>query len=274
MKKTIAFLLLLLSTLSVVAQKTVTFKVAYKPGTVYNQIMSQTAKNDVSYKASEEILGMLEAQGITNPTITETKTTTNSLITTGKLVGNEIPLSMKVSLNNGTDQKIIPDNTMIYGKVKQDGMPVFDSINAPGMDANLKDIFTKTLQATLSQILVPEKQVKVGETFTITLPLNIPVGPGMMTITDVATYKLLKVEGSKAFFDVSHTYTIDSDVNGQEIKGTGFGTGKTTHDLTNNYILHQDMVMSLNMGFDSNGITLVIKSNTDMSMDCTITAAK
>ncbi|MHA3789423.1 hypothetical protein ACX0HA_14525 [Flavobacterium hauense] len=274
MKKIVLFLLVSFSTLTVVAQKAVTFKVAYKPNKVYVQNISQNAKTEITYKASDDILEMLQAQGVTNPTVTENKSTTKCVVTTGKLTGTEIPLNMKVSLDSGTEQKIIPDNTMIYGKVKQDGMPVFDSIQAPGMDVAIKEIFMKTMQATVSQIVVPEKKVKVGETFTITLPLSIPIGAESMTINDVATYKLLKVEGVKAYFDVSHTYTINSEVSGQKIQGTGFGTGKTTHDLSNDFVLQQDLKMKLEMGFDTNGITMVIKSDSDLSLNCLISANK
>lgn len=274
MKKTVVFFLVSLSTLTAVAQKAVTFKVAYKPKMVYVQNMTQTAKNEISYVASEDILEMLKAQGIANPTITDNKTTTNSVVTTGKLAGAEIPVTMKVSVDMGTAQKVIPDGTMIYGKIKQTGMPVLDSIHAPGMDAAIKEIFQKSLQATMSQLIVPEKKVKVGETFVLTIPLEIPVGPAMMTLTDVATYKLTKVEGIKAFFDVNHVFTIDSEVDGQKIQGTGTGTGKTIHDLTNDFILQQDLVMNLEMAFDTNGITLNIKSSTDMSLNCIISASK
>ena len=274
MKKIAVFLFVLFITLSAAAQKTVTFKVAYKPNTVYTQNMTQTASNTISYKASEEILGMLEAQGVTNPTITENKTTSVSVTTTGKLTGTEIPLVTKMSLDAGTPEKIIPDNTMLFGRVKQDGLPVFDSIQAPGMNPQLKEIFIKTTQATLAQIIMPEQKVKVGQTFNLNIPLNIPVGPAMMNINDTAVYKLIKVEGTKAYFDVNHTYTIDTDVNGQPIKGSGTGTGKVVHDLANNYILKQDITMTMQMGFDTNGITMDIKSGTVITMDCTISAAK
>lgn len=274
MKKIAAFLLVSFITLSAAAQKTVTFKVAYKPNTVYTQNMAQTATNNISYKAPEDILGMLEAQGVKNPTITENKTKSVSVTTTGKLTGGEIPLTTKMSLDAGTAEKIIPDNTMLYGKVKQDGLPVFDSIRAPGMQKEIKDVFLKTVQATLAQIIIPEQKVKVGQTFTLNTPLSIPVGPAMMNINDAATYKLIKVEGTKAYFDVSHIYIIDTDVSGQPIKGSGSGTGKLVHDLANNYILNQDITMSMQMGFDTNGITMDIKSATTITMDCTITAAK
>ncbi len=274
MKKSALFIFVSLCALTAAAQKTVTFKVAFKPKTVYTQNMTQTATNNISYKASEEILGMLEAQGVTNPTITDNKTTSMSVTTTGKLTGTEIPLTTKMSLDAGTPEKIIPDNTMLYGRVKQDGLPVFDSIQAPGMNAQLKEIFIKTTQATLAQIIIPEHKVKVGQAFTVNTPLSIPVGPAMMNINDAATYKLIKVEGTKAHFDVNHAYTIDTDVNGQPIKGSGTGTGKLVHDLANNFILKQDATMTMQMGFDTNGITMDIKSNTTIAMDCTITAAK
>lgn len=274
MKKTLLFLLVSFSTLTAIAQQAVTFKVSYKPNTVYNQTMSQTAKNEVSYKASEEILEMLTAQGITNPTITENKTTTSYITTTGKLNNNQIPVSVKVSLNDGTDKKMIPDNTTIYGMIKQDGLPVFDSIHSPDMDANIKEIFLKSIQTTMSQIVVPERKVKVGETFTIDQPMSMPVGPAVMNINNTATYKLLKVEGRKAHFDVSNAYVINSEVSGQQIKGTGFGTGNLVYDLDHNFIVKQNMTMNMLMGFDTNGITLNIKFDSVMATDCTIAPVK
>ena len=254
--------------------QTITFKVNYKPSTVYTQSNLQTTKNEVSYKAPAEILEMLTAQGIENPTTTENKTNITGVMTTGKLAAAEMPITMKLSIDSGAEDKIIPDNTVIHGKVKQDGMPVFESIDAPGMDAATKDIFLKSMQATMAQVTIPERKVKVGETFVIDTPLSLPMGPATLKMSDKATYKLIKVEAKKAYFDVSHVYTIDSVVNDQEIKGTGTGTGKVVHDIENNFIVKQDVDMNMQMGFDTNGITLTIKANTVSALTCTIAPAK
>jgi hypothetical protein len=274
MKNLVLSLFVSLATFTAIAQQTVTFKMGYKPLTSYTQSNVQTTKNEVSYKGTDEILASLEAQGIQNPTVTENKTTINSVVTTGKLAGVEMPVTMKLSVDNGAGNKIVPDGTMVYGKAKQEGLPVFDSINAPGMEANIKDIFLKSMQASISQLAVPEKKVKVGETFTVNLPLSLPMGPATLKMDDAATYKLIKVEGRKAYFDVTHVYIINSEVNGEQLKGTGTGSGKIVHDLDNNYFLKQDMTMDMEMGFETNGITLTIKAKTTSALTCVIAPVK
>lgn len=265
--------LFVLGTLSATAQQSITFKTAYKPGMVYNQKSVQTAKVEVSYKADEELLAMLEAQGIKNPTITEEKTTTLSVATTGKPASGEIPVSMKVSVDTGKETKLIPDNTIIKGNIKANGMPEFTSVESD-MDPAMKEIFMKGLQASMSQIILPERKVKVGESFTANQPLSIPVGPAMMNINDTAVYKLVKVEGKKAYFDVSHTYSIDSEISGQQMKGNGFGTAKLVHDVDANFPIKQDLNMTMTMGFNMQGIDMSIKSDTVMSIECTVATAK
>lgn len=265
--------LFVLGTFSATAQQAITFKTVYKPGTVYNQKSVQKANVEVSYKADEEIIAMLEAQGIKNPTITEETTTTISEATTGKLNVGEIPVTVKVSVDNGKEVKIVPDNTIIKGSVNAKGIPEFTSVEGD-MDPTIKEIFMKGIQATMGQIITPEKKVKVGETFTVNQPLSIPIGPAMMNIDDAAVYKLVKIEGKKAFFDVSHTYTINSDIGGQQMKGTGFGTGKIIHDVDANFPVKQDLTMTMSMGFNMQGIDMNVKSTTVMNTDCTITAAK
>lgn len=273
MKRIVLSLFVSLGTLTAIAQ-TVAFKVNYKPLTTYNQTIVQNTKNEVSYKATDEILGLLEAQGIQNPTITDNKSTMTRLISTGKLTGAEMPFTIKMSVDTGAETKFIPDNTMIYGKVKSEGVPVLDSVQAPGMDAQIKDIFLKSVQASMTEFSIPEKKVKVGETFTIDVPLSLPMGPATLNMIDKATYKLIKVEARKAYFDVTHVYTIDTEINGQQMKGTGSGSGKVVHDLDNNYFLKQDIAMTMEMGFETNGINLNIKVATSSALTTVIAPVK
>lgn len=274
MNKVFLFFLILLSTATAVAQKVITFKSVYKPKMSYIQNIKQTSKTEVSYNGSAEMLQTLEQQGITNPTLTDNVTVINCTTTTGKLINDEVPFKMKVKFDSGTGANEIIDNTVVYGRAKQNGMPVFDSVQAPGMDAFLKDIYFKSLYSRISQYIIPERKVEVGESFTTTILSSIPTGAETLSVTDIATYKLVKVEGIKAFFDVNHTYTIDCEVSGKKIQGRGHGVEKTVHDYTNNFLLQQNLNMFLEIGFDNDGVAMLVKSNSDIVTDCIISVSK
>lgn len=273
MNKALSLLIVSFCTVTALAQ-TITFKTAYKPNTTYTQSMVSTVKNEVSYQGSPEILEMIKQQGVENPTITEAKSTMNSESKTGKLTGTEMPLVMKMSIDNGTPTKVIPDNTLIYGKVKQEGLPVLDSINNPKIDANVKDALLKSMKDAMAQLYVTERKVKVGESFTVDTPFSMPMGPATLNMKNKVTYKLIKVEARKAYFDVNHVYTIDTVTEGQNMKGSGTGTGKLVHDLDNNFSVKMDMNIVLSMGLEMEGVKLDIKSNNTTSFTTTISSSK
>jgi hypothetical protein len=273
MNKALSLLVVSFCTVTAWAQ-TITFKTGYKPNTTYTQSMVSMVKNEVSYQGAPDVLDMIKQQGIENPTITEAKSTMNSETKTGKLTGTEMPVIMKMSIDNGTPTKVIPDNTLIYGKVKQEGLPVLDSINNPKMDANIKSALLQSMRDAMAQLYVTERKVKVGESFTVDMPFSMPMGPATLNMKNKVTYKLIKVEARKAHFDVTHIYTIDTVAEGQNMKGSGTGTGKLVHDLDNNFSVKMDMNILLNMGLEMEGVKLEIKSNNTTSFTTSISAGK
>lgn len=261
MKKITTLLFVLGLAVNLNAQQTIDFRVEYKENTTYTQTTKANTEVETSYKGDKDMLDMLAAQGIENPTINKNNITTISATKAGKLKGAEIPLVSDITINMGEGMpSVLPGKTLLYGRVKKNEAPVYDSIQAPGMDPAMKEMFFNTMKSTSSQSFVAARKVKVGETFTVDVPLTIPAGPIELVMKNSTTYKLVKVEGKKAYFDVKYAITMDSEIEGTPMKATGDGTGTLIYDIENSFIINNDGIVNMTMDMDVMGMMLNIKS--------------
>lgn len=271
MKKITTLLFAAAATVTTYAQE-IEFKTQFRENSSYNQVMKKTMDMEMIYQGDQEMLDMLEAQGVKNPTVNTTTATTTSVIKTGKTKDNVTPISMSIKTDSDKIANLAPEGMQLYGTVKPNQAPVFDSINAPGMEENLKAIIFATMKSTLSQLYIPAKKVKVGESFTVDTPLKIPAGPIEIEFKTTTTYTLKKVEGKKAFFDLKFVVTLDDEIKGSTMKGSGTGTGNLVYDVTNNYITSMNSVTDMTMDMDMMGIML--KMTTKDSSSLTVTMGK
>ncbi len=263
MKKTALLFLLALSGLSVSAQQTVNFKIAYKPNTTYKQTTVQTNKTAVSYGEGME------------PMESDSKSTITSTIKTGKPANGEYSLISEMSFDKDSQEAAsLPAGVKLIGKVKNDGSVQIDSLVAPGMEQQMKDVLKQSMKANLTQMMVAEKKVKVGETFTQNTPTEMPMGPVTVLMDTKTTYKLTKVEGKKAFFDVAQTVTMTTKVEGQDLKGSGTGSGTMVYDIDNNFPLENNNSTTIQMNFEAQGMAMNLKVTTISNQTTAITANK
>lgn len=261
MKKITLLLFVAFQAINLQAQQSITFKIGYKPSTTYNQTTDQTTKNSISYGADME------------PMEQDASTKMNTIIKTGKLTNGIIPISMALSADKDSDAAAaIPEGATLYGIVKQDGTPQFDSINAPGMAAETKAVMMGTMKALASQNLVPSRTVKVGETFTIDTPVEMPMGPVTMHMNTKTTYKLIKVEGRKAHFDMAMVIDMKTNIQGQDMKGSGVGSGNLVYDMDNFYFLQQNLKSNMKMDMDAQGMKMTISITQDSKVNTVISA--
>ena len=194
MKKISTLLFILGLSVNLNAQQTIDFKIEYRENTTYAQNTKAITDLETSYKGDKDMLDMLAAQGIENPTIVKNQVTTISTTKAGKLKGAEIPLVTDLSMETGEGvPNILPKGSALYARVKKNEAPVYDSIHAPGMDAATKELIFKTMKNASAQAFVPPRKVKVGESFTIDTPLKIPAGPIELEMKNITTYKLVKL---------------------------------------------------------------------------------
>ena len=242
------------------------FKIQYNPETKYDQTLDQTSHLEMKYAGEADFMQTLKDKGVQNPTIVDNHSVIESVMKTGKLTNKTyFPLTIEFLKTTNSDNKTqIPDGTIIYGKGTLGNMPTLDSIVSKGLSEEFKKGLLQTMQATFSQINIPERKVKVGDVFDIDTPLSIPLANIQMDMTITTTYKLLSIKNNVADFDVSQVYTMKANTTKFPMNATGTGKGKLLYDVVNNFNLSYqiDMEMSANVKIEK--IELDIKSKMEM----------
>lgn len=236
-----------------------TFRIQVKPDTKYNATTVQTTKEKVSFSGSQEILQKLKNRGISNPLIKNIQSKTESVTKTGKLVnGKTFPVTMKFIKSTRNDgNEFIPDGTVLYGECPVNGMPSFDSIASGGLNENIKHQLIDLVQKTFDQLhSFPEKKLKVGESFSRTIPLIIPVVNMTIKMEMKSTYKLLSIKDRIGTFGITINYTITTNSTGYTISAKGSGNGKLLYDISENYYRQYQIKSNLEMNMDINNIKI------------------
>lgn len=267
MKKLFLFLLLISLHFCIAQNKNeFLFKIQYNPETKYDQTMDQTSHLEMKYAGDVDFMQKLKDKDVQNPTVIDNHSVIESVMKTGKLTNKTyFPLTIEFLKTTNSDNKTtIPDGTIIYGKGTLGNMPTLDSIVSKGLSEEFKKGLLQTMQATFSQINIPERKVKVGDVFDIDTPLSIPVANIQMDMTITTTYKLLSIKNNVADFDISQVYTLKTNTTQFPINATGTGKGKLLYDVVNNFNLKYqiDMEMSANVKIEK--IELDIKTKTGM----------
>jgi len=242
------------------------FKIGYAPEMVYQQIVEQSSDTELQYIASPEILEKLKSSGVENPTLAKNSTIMESVFKTGK-TGKDgfFPVTIEFLKSTNSENKIIiPDGTFIYGKASASTMPQLDSIVSKDLDASFKSTLLQTMQTMFSQIALPEKKLKVGESFVQETPLSIPVAGISFDMKISTTYKLISMTNQIANFDIIQKYILDVVVTeGQKynITADGGGTGKLIYDIPNHFSTGFKLDIGLNFDLKQDMFSLKVKSN-------------
>lgn len=266
MKKILLTLLLALPFLNYAqSDKVLDFKIAYAPEMSYHQIVEQSSETELHYIASPEILERLKNQGVANPTLGKTLTLMESVFKTGKPAKDGyFPVTIKFLKSTNSDNKtIIPDGTLIYGKASDSTMPTLDSIVSKDLDAEFKSTLLQTMQSMFSQIALPEKKLKIGESFIQETPLSIPIAGTAIDMKITTTYKLISMTNQIANFDIAQQYTMNLLISeGQyNVTADGAGNGKLIYDIPNHFSTSFKLDIGLNFDLKQDKFSLKVKSN-------------
>lgn len=246
MKKITTLAVAFVMAMSMNAQE-VNLKPEFKANTTYTQTETQTNKISITMEGSDE------------PMEQEAPSSLTRTIEVGKLANNELPFTITMKMDADQQGAEMLNGAKILGKVKG-GKLAFESVDAPNMPDQVKDMIKSMMEQAFLGTFFPAKKMKVGESFAVEIPMEIPVGPGVsMNMKDVATYKLKKVEGRKAIFDINHVITLQANVEGQDMKGSGTGSGEMVYDLDQNYPVTNNATVTMDMGFEAQGMQIAMK---------------
>jgi hypothetical protein len=254
MKKIFLYAILCLSFTQLKAQQGVVFKIKYLPNHNYQMAINVGMKLNATLTGDTSLINKLKAEGITQPVNADLKMAMNGNMKSGSLgADNTFPLNMDFKIAdlsvsaNGKQAPIPPSITekdiKVVAHVSQDGKFTIDS--AAGKKAN--DTTQKKMQKMMDifqkQIQFPDKPLKPGDSFTQSMPMNMPIGSGSnkdVKIDATVTYKLTSISDGKAYFDMVPNFSMDLKIKNTAISVTGTGTGKMVYSIKDNYPLSKD----------------------------------
>ncbi len=242
------------------AQTEIELNMSYAPETEYRMTTQQEMETKATYIAPKEFLDQLKQSGVENPTFTESQSTSKSICVTGKMAGKSMPISIEY-LDVAGEKSAVPSGTVVYGTVKIGEMPEFDSIYSTGMDEQMKELVLKSATSAMSQLEVPHKKLKIGESFKHSSPISIPLGNSRMDLEIVTTYKLISIDNGIAKLDITQVYEMKTKIEDMGMKATGTGTGHMTYDLAKNFFISSVL---------NNEMTMKMKIDKDISVDISI----
>lgn len=286
MKKQIHIIaLLLMISAGAKAQKEVLFKIRYMPDQHYAMLMKMTMNMDMNMSGDSATMKQIKASGQTFPMLMVMESTTNGDIKTGRLTsGNKIPYTMtlkaapaKMTMNGQTMDVPTPaTNETLFGNYTPDGKMSIDSIAGKKTDDLLKTTMSKLVENITANIQFPEKPMKIGDTFTQSIPMDMPMAGMAYKINCKAIYKLVSIANNKANFDMR--YDISSDVaagQGMAIKMAGDGDGNFIYDIPANYAT--SMLSNMNVKYSMTmpqAPTMKMDGKMTMKMDIQTTVSK
>ena len=223
------------------AQDSVSFNMHYLPMRKYEQIVAQQIQTTLSFSGGDSVLNILKEKGISNPIITNRATNGKAIVTTGEYdnATERMPIQLIFKeLKDGNGNTLVPNGAGFTGTVKQNRMPDVDSLILP----DKKDSITR---------------MAVGDEYTYTTPLTMPLGAFTIKANIIITYRLMTVTDSIANFNMLMKINFDFNMSGVTVKSAdGSGTGNLIYDRTNDYPLKETIDYNMKMAAEKNGVTI------------------
>ncbi len=272
MKKYLLFFVLVIS-ITAKGQNEVSFKVEFRPNKIYKTSMITTNRSEINFLADEETLAEITASGITLPMIVSGSTEMETTTTTGAATNeNSIPVRMvygevvnKRTMNGEETIQPNPITGLILEGSYQKGVKLkVDTLISETIDNNMRSAIRSMLENVQQQIEFPVDPLKVGDSFSQELPMEIPIA-GIKSIKIVigTNYTLISIKNGIAFFDIVQKVALNMAVEQVDISATGGGKGVSEFDIKNGMISKYEVAIDMNMGIVMEGITVEAKVKTN-----------
>ncbi len=250
-KKSIAILLLLsqFSCNTPKKQEGLILKVQYQPEKTYKISTIRGTETVITYSGEAIAMRKIKSMRIKNPTILKVKTKTDMELGTGKCVEKtDFPVTLTYKKTMSLDGKNkIPEGTEIQGKIIGEHQPVFNSVISGTLSFDQKAQLLQSVQNTFEQFEFPEKQLKIGDQFSIDRPGSIAMEGSVIETVVTSTYKLVGVKNGMAEFELSQNYQMTPKMIDNSFTGKGIGKGKLTYDIENCLIADYSLRTELEM---------------------------
>jgi len=176
-----------------------------------------------------------------------------------------------VSLNgqevqNGANPLV---NQQIYAKYDKNGTFSVDSISGKTVDDQSKGLITNMLQQLINSVKFPDKPIHIGETFTQVVPMQLPLKDMQMKVEVRVQYKLIKLEGDHAFFDIVQSAVFKFDIQKDQMYmvGNATGGGNMVYGINESYPLSYKSNLQFTYNLNRSPKQTVMKAVARMSTE-------
>ncbi|MFD2163138.1 hypothetical protein ACFSJU_12100 [Paradesertivirga mongoliensis] len=250
-----------------IAQKEILFQVKFKPNKTYVTDMVNNIRMEMDFDVDPAKKKEMEGTGMKLPMQMNMLQDMRLSTKTGAMQADKrIPMTMtydKVGITmtmNGNEMKQ-PDKfagMTIKAYATEGGKVSIDTIEG-NTDEATKAGIQKMVSDVLKAVEFPNKALKIGDTFTQEVPMEMPVSGTILNMLVNATYTLKEIKGTQALFD--YTQTVDMNMKMEKGNSSAKGSGKGTmvYDMPANYITDTTGDMSMNMSMNMG--EMVMKMN-------------
>ncbi len=280
MKKFALLLLLCYAALYAKAQNAVLFKIKYLPSHTYKMAMKMDMGMDMSVSADSATMAKMKASGTKQPMVMQMNSTNSAEIKTGPLTPKRTfalkmttkPEVTKVTMNGAAlpmSQQSLTAQTY-EGECDADGKFHINSSTGGAANEQVKAALIAMINKLQGDIKFPEKPMKVGESFTMEAPMNVPVSGLNLDMVVKTIYTLTAIKENLAYFNMGMFMNIDINTQKDGVpinaKGQGSGTGKFVYSMKNNFATNMtsDMTMDLNMGVKDQKMDMKMRMKSDI----------
>jgi hypothetical protein len=283
MKKIFLITLLCLSLVKLKAQEGIVFKMQYMPNRTYKSTIGIAVKVNAEVTGSQSVIDKLKSQGISSPVEGNLAAGITGEMKTGSMgVDNAVPMDMEYKVSNisananGKDFPIPPMVTEkeinIKGRITRDGqLQLVDSAQGKAVSDSTKARMQHIISMVQKEIRFPSRPLKVGDSFTDTIPIHIPGhGDSYMQANAKAVYKLVSVANGNAYFGVVPTFILNFKMHDATIDITGMGIGRLIYSIKDNFPISKETTMNIKIKVTSDKVNIDGTSTVTAHYTCTI----
>ncbi|MGZ3754866.1 MAG: hypothetical protein ACXVAY_09975 [Mucilaginibacter sp.] len=260
------------------AQENITYKIKYLPEHQYTYEQTSNSVIELELKGDKEATIKLQMSGLGDHVTIEMDHHKSFTINTGVLnKDKKYTFVIKYSdiydnaIANGEVNKIdnLLANNAIYAHIKDNGKIALDTLPDGKAYSKRDEAIEAELKELQAQTQLPDENLKIGDTFTTKVPVNISIpGVPQFPIMAKVAYKLVEIKDKHAYFDFTESivfnyYTAKFDVN-----ITGQGNGKMVYDIENYLVTSENGTLNSNFnikGLKNRVIKGAVKINTTLT---------
>ncbi len=234
------------------------FKVEYFPDKNYSYESNTDLLTELRYFITDKkVLEEMKKQYPENPIIEKTKGHDKITIKTGNLSKDSLfSVSMKIE-ESDTPSSI---GLILTGSCESGKMPVFTSVTAPGLDKKQQQSIIQTYQDFITGIKYPNKKLKIGDAFSTSNPINLPLSTDTnVEMIIITNYVLKDIKKNTAYLDFTQNYIIKNKEGGIKFTGRGNGKGKMIYDSNLNFITSSKTNANIEMEMYFQGVKFIGK---------------